>query len=245
MNNIIAFDLEIVKEIPEGVEWKDIRPLGISCVSALKHDQPLSHLWFHKDFTSGKTIPEPIATSGAMTQEELEPVVNSFGYWVESGCGLVTWNGLGFDFDVLAEESGMYDECKELALNHIDMMFHFLCVKGYPVGLDTVARGLGFGGKMAGMSGALAPQLWASPNLNDRLRVLRYVHQDSVSTLEVYEKSTELGQVPWTAKSGRPNTLYLSDGWKTVKECLELPFPDTSWMDKPLKREDFYSWTEK
>ena len=35
MNKVIAFDLEIVKEIPEGVEWKDIRPLGISCAASL------------------------------------------------------------------------------------------------------------------------------------------------------------------------------------------------------------------
>ena len=240
MRNIVAFDLEIVKEIPEGVEWKDIRPLGISCAASLLNTEPLSALFFHKEKDVG--LPE----SGNMTQQEVGYLVQDLMFSVNDGnCTIVTWNGLGFDFDVLAEESGMHDQCKELALNHIDMMFHFLCIKGYPVGLDTVAKGLGFGGKMAGMSGALAPQLWASPNLNDRFRVLRYVHQDAVSTLEVYEKSTELNQVPWIAKSGRPNTLYLNDGWKTVKECLELPFPDTSWMDKPLKREDFYSWTKK
>ena len=240
MNKIVAFDLEIVKDIPEGVEWKDIRPLGISCAASLPNTEALSALFFHKEIDVG--LPE----SGNMTQQEVKYLVQDLMFLVnDGGYTLVTWNGLGFDFDILSEESGMHDQCRELALDHIDMMFHFLCIKGYPVGLDTVAKGLGFGGKMAGMSGALAPQLWASPNLNDRLRVLRYVHQDAVSTLEIYEKSTELKQVPWIAKSGRPNTLYLNDGWKTVKECLEFPLPDTSCIDKPLDRKYFYSFTEK
>jgi hypothetical protein len=160
----------------------------------------------------------------------------------DEGYTIVTWNGLGFDFDVLAEESGMYEQCKELALNHIDMMFHFLCSKGYPVGLDAVAKGLGFGGKMAGISGAQAPHLWASPSLIHRLRVLRYVHQDAVSTLEIYERSLELGRIDWITKKGKISSCWLPNGWKTVKECLDMPLPDTSWMDNPMKREDFYSW---
>jgi hypothetical protein len=43
---------------------------------------------------------------------------------------IVTWNGTGFDFDILAEESGMLAECKGLAVNHVDMMFHVLCRLG-------------------------------------------------------------------------------------------------------------------
>lgn len=29
---------------------------------------------------------------------------------------LLTWNGCGFDFDILAEESGMHEQCKALAV---------------------------------------------------------------------------------------------------------------------------------
>jgi hypothetical protein len=235
MNKIVAFDLEIVKEIPDGVEWRDIRPLGISCMSFLPSDQILSSLKFHSD-----SMDSPI--SGAMSSEELAPTISWMLDLVDDGYRLVTWNGLGFDFDVLAEESGMYEECKQLALSHVDMMFHFFCLKGFPVGLDAVARGLGFGGKMAGMTGALAPALWASPNLSDRLKVLRYVHQDAVSTLEIYERTAEMKKVNWITQKGKLSTCWLMDGWKTVKECLEIPLPDTSWMDNPMKREDFYSW---
>ena len=48
----------------------------------------------------------------------------------KQGYTLVTWNGVGFDLDVLAEESGMWKECKQLAVAHVDMMFHVLCKLG-------------------------------------------------------------------------------------------------------------------
>ena len=237
---VCAFDIEIVKEIPESVEnWREIRPLGISCAAVLQNDEALSALFFHKEKDTGDPI------SGGMTQQEAKYLVQDLMFMVnDGGYTIITWNGLGFDFNILAEESGMYEQCKELAMNHIDIAFHFLCMKGYMIGLEAAAIGLGFGGKMAGMVGALAPQLWASSNLKDRLRVLRYVHQDVVTTLEVYEESSEIKRIPWISRSGKPNTFWLQE-WLPEKDCLELPVPDTSWMDKPFNREDFYAWTKK
>ena len=235
MEKILAFDLEIVKDIPEGVNWKDVRPLGISCASVLDNAKPLSYLYFHHDENYN-----PI--SGDMTKQELIDMLERLIAFITDGYKILSWNGLSFDFAVLAEESGMYDECKELALNHIDMMFHFFCIKGYMLGLDTAAHGLGLQGKLPGMSGAKAPILWASPDLEDRLKVLRYVHQDAVSTLEVYEESIKQKGIKWISKSGRANVCWIPDGWKTVKECLELPLPDQSWMDKPIPREHFMEW---
>jgi len=236
MDKVIAFDLEIVKDIPEGALWRDVRPLGISCAAFLLSEDPLSELHYHSQ--TGLPI------SGAMDKHELEDLISLLENHVNvGGYKIVTWNGLGFDFDVLAEESGMVEECKELALNHIDMMFQFFCIKGFPVGLDAVAKGLGLSGKMGGMSGALAPHLWASPNLRDRLKVLRYVHQDAVTTLEIFEKASEVGRIDWYTQKGKLSSCWLN-GWKTVKECLELPVPDTSWMDNPISREEFYAWTK-
>jgi hypothetical protein len=68
-------------------------------------------------------------------------------------------NGVGFDFDVLAEEAQMLAECCVFALAHVDMMFHVLCRLGYGVGLDAAARGTGLAGKSEGMKGADAPVL--------------------------------------------------------------------------------------
>ena len=237
MKKILAFDLEIVKEIPEGCkDWKEIRPLGISCAALLRNDQPLSYLYYDHD-------EDWHPSTNGMYAPDLTKMVEEMLIFVKSGYKILTWNGLQFDFDILAEESGMHEECKELALNHIDMMFHFFCVKGYMLGLDTAAKGLGLGGKMAGMKGDLAPILWASLNLKDRLKVLRYVHQDAVTTLEVYEQSIEKNAVHWTSRAGKPNTMWLpKDGRKTVNECLELSLPNQSWMTDPMSKEDFMRW---
>ena len=50
---------------------------------------------------------------------------------------------MGFDLDVVAEESGMFQECRRMARNHVDMMFHLLCLLGYGVSLDSAAKGMG------------------------------------------------------------------------------------------------------
>ena len=44
---------------------------------------------------------------------------------------ILTWNGLGFDFDVLAEEADSHALCKQCALGHVVLMFHFVCVQGF------------------------------------------------------------------------------------------------------------------
>ena len=36
--------------------------------------------------------------------------------------------------------------------------------------------------------------------------------------------------------------MALPEGWLMVSEALELPLPDTSWMDSPWPREKFTGW---
>jgi len=57
-------------------------------------------------------------------REEAATLVRYLEDQVAHGYGVLTWNGLGFDFVVLAEESGMLQECRALALSHVDMMSH-------------------------------------------------------------------------------------------------------------------------
>ena len=73
----------------------------------------------------------------------------------------------------------MLEECRSLAKSHVDMMFHVLCQLGHGVGLDAAAKGMGLAGKSKGMSGAVAPVLWAEGR---REEVLQYVAQDVRTT---------------------------------------------------------------
>ena len=250
-----AFDLEIVKEIQQGEDWKSIRPLGISCAAFLTNLEDVPT----KFFSGIPNEPE----GRAMDKFECSLIVDYLAGALSLGYTPLTFNGLMFDFDVLAEESGMFEECKNLAMKSVDMMFHFFCVKGYMIGLNTVAKGLGLPGKTEGMSGALAPIMWSgnSEKLKElevpfydytdlalREKVLEYVGQDARTTLEVAELAESKQGFHWTSKSGRPNTFNLSvplQRWLTVEECMELPEPDQSWMSDPKKRSDFYSWMNK
>ncbi len=224
----LAFDIESAR-LPDG-DWRSCRPLGISCAATLLADSDEPKLWHGGD----RARP-----ADRMIREEAAELVQYLSAQVEHGYTLLTWNGVGFDLDVLAEESGLLETCRTLALAHVDMMFHVLCRLGYGVSLDAAARGMGLAGKPEGMNGAVAPTLWAE---GKREEVLRYVGQDVRTTLELARACEGCGELRWVARSGRLRCMTLREGWLTVREALELPLPDTSWMDEPWPREKFTGW---
>lgn len=231
----LAFDIEIAAIIPdEAQDWKQYRPLGITCYA-------IARMWngeIEADTYCGKIESE---FAPRMSQEECQRLVQWLQGQVEIGYIILGWNSLSFDFDILAEESGMHAECAELATNHVDMMFQIYCIKGFPLGLDAVSKGLGLSGKTEGMSGAKAPEMWAN---GEHAKVLEYVQQDVRTTLEVALAVEKRGGLTWISKKGRINSLDIAR-WLTVAECLQIPEPNTSWMSDPLPRSKFVGWMAK
>src|SRR5262249_12571246 len=116
----LAFDIETAKDVPgEDFNWRPHRPLGISCAATLASDSSEVRLWH------GKTREGTPANQ--MTRAEAEGLIQYLCNMAEDGFTILTWNGLGFDFDILAEESAAGSSCKECALGHVDMMFHIVC----------------------------------------------------------------------------------------------------------------------
>ena len=126
-----------------------------------------------------------------MSRQEAAGLVEYLTAQVGHGYTVATWNGMGFDFDILAEESGMLAECRELAVNHVDMMFHILCRLGFGVSLNAAAKGMNLPGKPEGMNGAMAPVLWAE---GKRETVLEYVAQDVRTTAELATECEACGR---------------------------------------------------
>jgi len=229
----LAFDLEIAAIIPEGeTDWKAYRPLGITCAATFPSDEEQPYTW--------RSIDENDNTLPRMTNDDLISLVEYLQFMAARGYTILTWNGLSFDFDVLAEESGMHAECAELAMNHVDMMYHVFCLRGHYLGLDKVAKGLGLPGKTEGMNGAQAPQMWADGRYDE---VLEYVAQDVRTTLAVALEAERIGGVQWVSASGRTNVIDL-DRWMPVNEARRLPHPDTSWMKNPVSRDKFTAWMQ-
>jgi hypothetical protein len=228
----LAFDIETAKDVPgEDFIWRPHRPLGISCAATLASDTSKPALWY------GKT--RDGLPAAQMSREDAQELVQYLVQMASEGYRVLTWNGLGFDFDILAEESAATALCKQCALDHVDMMFHAFCSLGYPIALEKAAQGLGLPGKPPEMSGAKAPRLWAEGQFD---KVLGYVAQDVRITLAVAQACDQRRSLEWITRKGTRSSIPLKNGWLSVKDASRLPQPDTSWMSIPIPRRDFTAW---
>jgi uncharacterized protein YprB with RNaseH-like and TPR domain len=186
--------------------------------------------WYEQD-------EEGSATGDVLTQETARALVDHLLELDRAGSTIVTWNGAGFDFRVLAHASGMMDACASLAWQHVDMMFWFHCQKGFAIQLAKAAEAAG-SSKAHGLSGADAPRLWAAGETD---RVLEYVAQDVRATAAVYEAAVRHRGIRWVTSYGRISKA--SGKLLPVREAFQLPLPDTLWMSRPpWPRTKFVGW---
>jgi hypothetical protein len=102
---------------------------------------------------------------------------------------------------------------------------------------------MGLEGKLEGMTGAMAPVMWAEGE-DERNEVLKYVQQDARVTGLVYASLIKSGRLRWISKKGRTNFWRVGSRIRTVAEALKMPEPNTSWMDDPLPRSKFTDWLD-
>jgi hypothetical protein len=163
-----------------------------------------------------------------------------------AGFKVVGINSAGFDLRVMAEEcrdTDIYRNLRGLALDHYDPCFQMFCQRGFPVGLNALAKGFGLGSKTEGMDGSKAASDWLGTR-EDQERVLAYCEQDARLTLDVALNIESASQIRWISKKGKDNWEPV-ERLLTVRECLQLPLPDTSWMDNPWSREKFAGWLDE
>lgn len=229
----MSFDIETAKILPE--KFGDLhahRPLGITCAATWCTDENSPEL-FYTETASGSPSPK-------MSFQDLGKLVNHLKSKTEAGYTILTHNGLGFDFDILAEESTQSGACRQLARQHVDMMFHFFCGKGFAISLNAAAQAIGTS-KLAQMDGSKAPRLWSERQYEV---VLDYIAQDCELTLKVAESSQKEGQINWITRRGSFSSFPIPEGWLTVEKARQLPLPDTSWMDDPWPRSKFTNWLD-
>lgn len=228
-----TFDLEIAEPLTDDNKYTG-QPISCAAI-ATSEGVKFYQNWPHMKQVDCDTLLADIIT------------LNAQGY------SLVTWNGCGFDFKVLAHQSGMPNEVMFENREHIDLMFHIMCVKGYPVALDKVLTMIGgskqhvvtlkSGEQIREMSGKFAPELWQA---GETEAVLSYLREDVVQLLKLTEAVDRLHEISWPSKkSGQKQTIKM-DEFLTVDECLALPLPDTSWMTgTQLTRETFTGWMKE
>jgi hypothetical protein len=121
-----------------------------------------------------------------------------------------------------------------VTLEHIDIMFALYCDRGFPLSLQVAAESCG-ASKMEGMSGDLAPVLWAQGEYG---KVKAYVAQDVRATAAVYRCVVENGGLSWRSQRGLQQWWSLPGG----KLPMAWPKPDQSWMSNPIPRQRFTDW---
>ncbi len=232
---LAAFDLETAKILsPDVSDLKAHAPLGIACAGIALSDSDDVDIW------SG---------SPQMSVGECCDLVGRLRQLTDDGYTLVTWNGASFDFFVLAHESGMFEECGDLALGHIDLMVAVTFSKGYYLGLDTALAGAGLqtklknvrlndGSILSDMSGSQAPALWKA---GEKDAVVAYLTGDVTQLLALASSVESSKMIRWNSRRGKPQFVRLEKG-HTVRECFQIPEPDTSWMSNPPRRSSFVDW---
>lgn len=209
-------------------------PLGISCAAIALSDTAHVKFW--------QRAPQ-------LTREECRAIVYELQQLVRSGYKIVTWNGCGFDFKVLAVESGLFNECGEMAINHIDLMLMVTFNKGWYLGLQKALKGAGLEGKrkvvtlsngteITDMDGAQVPKLWAA---GEYKAVLSYLSDDVIQTVKLAQVIQIKKAIRWTSNNGIPWIIPV-DKLLNVRECFSLPEPDVSWMNNPPTRQQFIEW---
>lgn len=227
----ISYDIEIVEDLPEreNVELSKFTP----SIAAFCTDY--ENIFYYED------VPHMSKNTACKLVIDLQKKVSE-------GFTLFTWNGTNFDLQLLALYSGMIEECGRLALNHVDGMFLVVAQKGFYLGLDKALIGAKMETKLhqvqlndkstfGDMNGSKAPSLW---RMGEYQAVRDYLRYDVVQPLKLANHIQSTGYIRWTSNSGKANSLKTKI--LTVKECVKLPLPDTSWMSSSPKREEFISW---
>ena len=242
----VAFDVEIAKPVPDGPDILVHKP-GIACAAIVREDEPRASILFDPSVS-----PEFFDPAMTMTREGALRILAALEETAGRGDTLVTWNGAGFDFRLLADETGRHADCARLVMASVDMMFQVLCERGHPLSLDAALKGAALppkmdqvtlrGGEAVHISGAEAPQYRQA---GEHAAVAAYCAADAERTAALAAVCQKSRRLAWVSQKGRPNEIYLRTGWLTVEQCLSLPVPDTSWMTRPMRREDVLAWTKQ
>ena len=234
---LLSYDIEIYNDFPEGeVDLHDIIP-SIAAICTTELDGRFFYSPKNEDGSGAHMHPD-IARNLV------------WAMWASAKDGYVpfTWNGTGFDFQLLAYYTGLIEECAHLALNSVDGMLLVTFRKGYYLGLDAALIGAGVAGKqhevtlndgsvITDMNGAKAPEMWRNGEYS---AVMDYLRGDVVQPLKLGEVLLSSNQLKWTSKSGRPQGVFTK--MELVKDLFKLPVPDTSWMTDPPTRRKFIDW---
>jgi hypothetical protein len=237
----IGFDLETAEIVND--EKDESGGIGITCAAIFTGTA--KQVFAPSRALKGTSYP------ARMSPSDCQNLARALIAYQDAGWPIVTFNGLKFDFQVLAAECQnreWFEKVVDLALGHIDILLAFYCYKGFLKKLTSFTEAMGIGTKSEGMDGLKAIDYWESGDLEQQKQVLEYVKQDATITWHLHSRALGNNRLSWINSKGRISKWYLPEGLvPDVETALRNPNPDMSWWQgyEPIPREDFYGWTNR
>lgn len=164
-----------------------------------------------------------------MEPEDLTLAINDITALLDTGNTLITWDGMRRDFPLLAEHDKV--RVSEIAVRHYSVAFDLFCRKGFYIAFPALCEAMRVECHDSIVS-------WES----DPDGAIDAAHAFLRSLLLLWDSVENNGNViEWVSKSGKAMKINLGY-WRTVGEAVELPLPDTAWMDRPASRSDYLKW---
>ncbi len=227
---IVGFDIETsnVFDLQPGEDIDKYAPFDVAVAATQVHGGE-HRLWFSLDANE-----RPLVQLQRQRAQELLQYLEELQ---RTGHAICAWNGLSFDLQWIARAAGDVATASRIARAMYDPMFQFFKLKGFPVGLDAVAKGLGIGMNKT-MDAADAPREWRAGNYQ---RVCDYVLGDVRMTNEIVSAIIRRREIAWITQRGKLSTVSVPH-LRTVEDCMGDPMPDQSWMGSPIPQEKFTRW---
>lgn len=231
MQPILSFDIEIanVFTLAPGEDLERYAPFDISVAAIALEAGTLRH-WYRTD-AHGK----PTGVLDARLAREMLEYLREAQL---AGTRVCAWNGLSFDLRWLGHVAQEMQLASDVAHDLYDPMFQFAMQKGFPIGLAAAAEGFGIAQKKL-MAAERAPVEWAAGN---HQLVLDYVACDCTLTNQVVSAIERTRTVRWRTKRGETKSEPIPS-LRPVREVMQDPLPDQSWMSDPKPMSSYWAWT--
>ena len=221
---IVSISLQTDELIPES---GDLSNLKILCVSIFSTE---AQMWLPPN--------NKFKRANHLSQQQVSEIVDEL-----SKAKVVSWNGLGFDLQVLYHNccDSEKKKIKKIAKKHTDLGFAFMCENGYMTSLTR----LGFNTEITSSS---IPILWKASRVGQDL-VVKTNLEKSKFLIQMYQKIINNKKLEYNSKSGSILTwipITFKDKPLSVKNASLIEsdndLPDE--IKQIFNKDRFLSWVD-
>jgi len=230
---LLSFDIEIsdVFELDKYEDMEKYAPFHISVAATAIHNGE-ERVWYSEDEGSRPAL--------NLTQQRAHELLEYLDEMRQMEFMVCAWNGLSFDLKWIGHQADDMALAARIALKSYDPMFQFFNQAGFPIGLAKVAQAMDISQEKI-MDSADAPKEWRAGNCQ---KVMDYCLGDCQMTNLIVLAIQKVRQTRWVTGrvhiSSKPMPRF-----KSVKEVIQDPEPDQSWMDTPISKAKFYEWVHE